>query len=380
VTDVWGLATGIAAHGLELPRDPFIAEPLDDESWDQLLETVSQQRLIGLLVAAVGSGEVAISRAQQADLDRELHGSTIRTLLLEQSLIRFVALLDDAQIDYRVMKGAALAHLDYADPGLRPYIDVDLLVPSSSFDAAVSVFSAHGCTRLYPQPRPGFDRRFAKGTTFLTPSGHELDLHRTFVAGAYGVLVQAEDLFKTVTPFRIAGHELRALGAEERFLHACFHARLGDTPPRLLPLRDLVQLVLGQSLDLERIAARCVSWRAEAVVAEAVQLAWDCLGVRDVVPLSTWASARGTTKIEQRRLAAYNDVWNYPALVASEFRALPNIADQFAFLRALALPDREYLGGRYRGHVDRWRYGARRLLSRGSHAGAPSEVSVWRRD
>jgi hypothetical protein len=379
VRTAWDLVTAVAAHGVE-SREPLLVEPLDDDSWAKFFTLLKEQRLIGLGAAAAGAGEIPLSARQHVDVDLALHESTMTTLFLELSLVQSVELLSDAKIDYRVMKGAAAARLDYPDPILRPYIDVDLVVPASSFDAAVALFSAHGCTRQHPQPRAGFDRRFAKGTTFLTPAGHELDLHRTFVDGAYGILVHADDLFETATTFHLAGHDLLALGAEERFLQACFHARLGNKPARLLPLRDIVQLLLRHSLDLDRIFSRCDAWQAEPVVAEAVQLAWETLGVRDDVPLSTWAAGRTTTKVEQRRLAAYRDVWNYPALCRSAFQALPRISDKFAYLGALALPDREYLGDRYRGHVERWWSGARRLVSSASHTHSLPGGSQWPKD
>ncbi len=57
-------------------------------------------------------------------------------------------------------------------------------------------------------------------------------------ASALGRLWERSDTFE------LGGRTIHALGAEERLLHACYHAALGETTPRLTPMRDLLQLAL----------------------------------------------------------------------------------------------------------------------------------------
>ena len=105
---------------------------------------------------------------------------------------------------------------------------------SEQFDDAVAALARAGHHRRFPQPRPGFDRRFSKGTSFVTDEGTEIDLHRTFAMGPFGLTMKLDDLWARASTFRVGGVDLHALGREERFLHTCFHASLGDNPPRLL--------------------------------------------------------------------------------------------------------------------------------------------------
>ena len=107
---------------------------------------------------------------------------------------------DSEKLDFRVLKGSAVAHIDFPDPGLRSFGDVDMLVRAGDFGRAVGVLETMGGRRRVPELRPGFDRRFGKGAVIKLPSDLEIDLHRTFVAGALGMTIDLDSLFKRKTP------------------------------------------------------------------------------------------------------------------------------------------------------------------------------------
>ena len=58
-----------------------------------------------------------------------------------------------------------------------------------------------GYDRRYPEPRIGFDARFAKSVTMWSAAGHEIDLHRTLVLGPFGLRVQLDDLWSNRDTF-----------------------------------------------------------------------------------------------------------------------------------------------------------------------------------
>jgi hypothetical protein len=282
----------------------------------------------------------------------------VTALALEATLVRTVALLEDATIEHRVLKGTGVAHLDYPDPALRSFGDVDLLIRSSQFTAAVGALVAVGHQRRYPEPRPGFDRRFSKGSCLVSPEGHEIDLHRTLAMGPYGLAVDLDDLWRRSATFELAGREFSALGPEERFLHACFHAVLGDNPPRLASVRDVAQMLLGPPLDVDLTRRLSSSWGADAVVARAVDMATDLLGVQMDGPLVRWTTSVSPDRQDRRHLALYTDATaNYAAKSFAAVRAIPRLRDKAAFLLALALPRRRYLAQRGEQPLRRWRRG-----------------------
>lgn len=350
------LAAQVAAFGLPGSLHDFPRHPVGRHTWQGLVETVRRQRLSGMLVGAIEAGAWPATE-QQAAAALDLHLDAISSVLrLERMLLAVLDELTAAGVEPRVLKGSAVAHLDYPKSHERLFGDVDLLVRAEEFDRAVAALTGAGHRRRFPQPRPGFDRRFSKGTSFVTVGGFELDLHRTFVMGPFGLLVDLADVWSDPDRFSLAGRQLTALSPEVRFLHACFHAALGDVVPRLVPQRDVVQMLLSGRLDGGLVRSLMHGWQAEAVVARAVSLSWRTLAVADEVALSAWAQRYTPTMREERYLRVYTDArGSYAAKELVALGVIPRWRDRAAFLHALMLPDHSYVQGRHPGRVARLR-------------------------
>lgn len=345
------LAPAVAAVGLPGSLHAFPDHPLDPQAWARLLARAREQRLAGLLLSALDDGSLP-STEDQREAAATLHVEQMRTVLhLEAELLDAIDALRQVGVDVRVIKGSAVAHLDYPDPALRAFVDVDLLVRGSQFDLAVAALLRAGHTRRFPQPRPGFDARFSKGASFKTPRGAEIDLHRTFVMGPFGLDVVLDDLWKDSPEiFTVADVELPALSRECRLMHACYHAALGDVVARLVPQRDVAQLLLSGRLDRDRVRFLLERWRAQPVVALAVRTTWATLALADIVALSAWAHRYIPSPKAAQELALYHDPQaRYAEKSLAAVRAIPSWRDRVAFVRALAFPDADYLQGRPRG-------------------------------
>lgn len=175
-----------AAVGLQGSALRFPSEPLTAPAWSQLLSEAQFHRVVGLLAAAVHEGQLAAGPDQVEEV-RRAHAAAMEVCLsLDADLLSAATILDDAGVEHRVLKGSAFAHLDYPDPSLRVYADVDLLVRSQRFDDAVAALTEAAYERRYQQVRAGFDRRFGKGASFTGSAHRGLDLHRTFVMARTG--------------------------------------------------------------------------------------------------------------------------------------------------------------------------------------------------
>ncbi|MGH8900389.1 MAG: nucleotidyltransferase family protein [Egibacteraceae bacterium] len=355
------LLAAVAAYGLPGCTATLTQGPLDDERWRGLLTAVHRQRLAGHLVHAITAGALPATN-EQAEGAHQLHLSWLgKVLYLERLLLDVVRTVERAGIDYRVLKGPATAQLVYPDPALRLFADIDVLVPTDRFDEAVSVLVAAGCNRRSPELRPGFDRRFGKGATLVTAAGYEVDLHRTFAQGPFGLNVDLAAVFQTCATLRLGGRDLRTLDRELSFLMACYHAALGDSTPRLVPLRDVAQLLLAHDLDLERVAELARSWRAEAVVARAVRCAWRTLRLRPT-GMSTWAEEYRFTREERRALDVYvGQSRCFAGMAIRSLRVIPRPADKAAYLRGVLFPQRAAVAYYERGYDGWWRRGIRAL-------------------
>ncbi len=358
------LAQAVTAHGLDgalaLP-----GAPVEPPIWAHLMAVARHERITGFLVEAILAGALPVT-AEQADEAKVAHRASMATALaLEATLVETAALLEQAGVDHRVLKGTAVAHLDYPHPWLRSFGDVDLLVRSSQYDHAIETLVAAGHRRDFPEPRPGFNRRFGKGSCLIGPTGYEIDLHRTLAMAPYGLRVGLDDLWRRSSAFELAGRLFNALGPEERFLHACFHAVLGNSPPRLAALRDVAQMHLARPLDLDLTRRLSQSWAADAVVARAVTMAGEVLGLGSDGPLSRWTAGFSPGRRDRRFLSVYTGVTpNYAAKSFAAVRAIPRLRDKAAFVFALALPNRRYLEQRQEQPLQRWRRGLAQALRR----------------
>ena len=162
-----------------------------------------------------------------------------------------------------------------------------------------------GAERVQPELRPGFDARFGKEMLLSCGEHLELDLHRVFVDGAFGLTIGLADLFAPPYRFPLAGYELEALPMPQRLLHACYAAALGDWPPRLVSQRDVAQLILRERPALADVLLMARAWRCEVVVARAVTTSWCDLGITERPPIIEWAERYRPGRKERMLLASH---------------------------------------------------------------------------
>ena len=354
----------IAAHGLPGSGTDPPDSPPDPSTWRELVKAVEQERLAGLLARAVADGALPTTDEQADEAARLEIRWACTTLLLERKLLELSERLEGAGIPHLALKGSAFAHSAYPDPALRTFGDVDVLVPGAAFDAAVTVVSSWGGRRRFSEPRPGFTSRFGKGVAMVMPDGVEIDLHRTLVAGPIGLRVDLDGLFATAVTLTIAGRVLHRLAPEEAFLHACYHAALGGRVARLVPQRDMAQMLLTTDVDLDRVHHLAEAWRGRAVVAHAVAGAWQTLTLADH-PLARWAEQYVPAPPERRALALYlGHRRSYARQTAMAVGAVPGWGPKAVYLRALVAPSRDYLATRERTYWRRIRRGLALIRSR----------------
>jgi hypothetical protein len=314
--------------------------------FDALLVGCEEHRILGELAALVRDGVLSLDAAQRDALEEKFRAWLTHALRVERLVIDATRVLDRARIPSRVLKGVALARTTYDDPNDRVFGDVDLLVPARQFTRASEVLAgALDGERAQPELRPGFDDRFGK-EIMLRVRGLELDLHRTFVEGGYGLTVELDDLFATPNPFPLGICELEALPMPQRLLHACYAAALGDWPPRLGSLRDVAQIVHREQPHLADVLVMAQRWRCEPVVARAVTLAWDELALTTRPPIVVWAEHFQPTTAQRRMLRWHEGPARAFTRHLAAVRVLPGARDRLAYLRAIMFPQRSYLQAR----------------------------------
>ncbi len=343
ITDV---LTSVAAHGLSTEHNPPASE-LPDAEFGLVLEACGRERTLGLLGESARSGSVVVTDDQWRTLDESLGGQHAHGLRVERLLLNAVDALAAARIETRVLKGIALAHSVYPAPEWRVFADADLLLPSSSFDEGIRVLvSDVDARRDIPELRSGFDSRFGKEVLLRSRGALELDVHRTFVEGALGLTVSLDDLFVPGTAFTLAHRTFWMLPAPQLLLHAAFAAVLADQPPRLMSLRDVVQIALVLQPSSDDVLSMARRWRAECVLARALTNAWDTLALTDAPDLLDWARSYVPARRELQLLDSHVAPNRAHLRHLAALRVLPSTRDRAAYLRAIVWPDRQYLEAR----------------------------------
>jgi hypothetical protein len=356
----------VASYGLAGSALPFPERPLDRADWIAFINRVADQRLSGFLMSAIDDGAFPVTEDQQKQAAGLRWHDAMWVLRLEHSLREIDSILSGSNLDYRVLKGPALANTVYADPALRSYVDIDILVPPTRFDESVALLTSDGGVRTNPEPVRGFVQRFGKSVAVTRPNQSAVDIHRTLAPGPYGLRIDLAQLFASKSPFRIAGRTLFGIGPEERFLHACYHATLGDNPPRLVPLRDVVETLRSPEFSLQRAHRLWTDWGASLVVAVAVRTAWATLGVVESEPLAQWAESFRPRRTERKVLEVFRGTEEHDdrEAIRMMMSAVPSMRGKAQYLRAQVLPSRSYLSERGEGYVRHWWRGVRIFITR----------------
>ena len=320
--------------------------------WDRFLSAIVDERAVPLVANALEQGMLTGTNEQRDALD-VAHEASMRSCVgLEQATLEVVSVLGSAGVELRLLKGPAVAHLDYPDPSWRAFGDIDILVHSDHYDVAVRTLTNAGGYRRSAEVRPGFDRRFGKGVCMVMPDGIQVDVHRTLASGPFGLTIDLDELFHGTDSVRFGGESIPVLSREHRLAHACFHAALGDPTPRVVTLRDIAQLVLTTDVDVDATRAACVRWRAGVVMAHAVGAAWETLDLAST-PLSEWATAYSGGRFERRSLAAYlGPDRSYARQMIAAVPAVPGWSAKAAYVRSLLFVDEGY-AQRHGGGVGR---------------------------
>jgi hypothetical protein len=167
--------------------------------------------------------------------------------VLLQTGRRVLDRLRESGVDTIVLKGAALAVLDYEDVGVRPMVDLDVLVRPATADHAAEALESAGWQRLGSRSRSRIAVLHAD--ELRGPGGEGVDLHwRTFMSRE-----PEESLWGASVPLVLAGAPTRALCAADRLLHVCVHGLAPNTPRAIRWVADAAAVVARHEVDWERL-------------------------------------------------------------------------------------------------------------------------------
>ena len=133
---------GVSATSASLAASFLAKEPLRA----RLLEVALRHGLVGLVLARVEeSGDLgALPEEVRVPVQRELKRLRMRAALMQIERDLVLATLGEANVHPVVLKGAGLATTVFAAPVERDFGDIDVLLPTAEFDAAVAALEGRG--------------------------------------------------------------------------------------------------------------------------------------------------------------------------------------------------------------------------------------------
>jgi hypothetical protein len=344
VADVLG---AVATVGLADGRWPD--RPPGPSDWPAIRQGLDNHRLLGLAALAVESGRLVFSDDQRAELARADAQAAAHTVTAEAALLEVSAVMDDAGVPFRVLKGSAAAQLDWSVADRRRWVDTDVLVAGDDLARAVALMEGLGARRRLPELRQGFDRRFAKSVT-MAGARSEIDLHRSLVVGPHCFLVRVDDLWDDPRPFQVCGRLLWGLPAPVALVHYAMHATITGAQ-RLGALRDVIEC--ARQADLDAAAAVAHEWKATAVVQRACGQVPERLGLPNDHPLVRWGAALRPT-VEEHQLAGDYEpgARQASALARASLRYVPGVLGKARYAYAVAWPSKANRAARQRSASD----------------------------
>jgi len=211
-------------------------------NWDALSAEAEAHHLGPLLYTNLKAANVALPRPVKRQLQglylRHRHANQIRTQILSEMLAAYQA----AEIEALVVKGAALAHLVYLQPGLRPMRDIDLLVKPSQVHEAQQLLTELDFNvpvlptgEMLPSKHLPVAVRHADGVII------SVEIHHNLFHQDYLVSMTTDNLTSQPIGFTLPNNiTAYTLGYQDMLWHLSHHISNIAYPFRLIWIKDIV--------------------------------------------------------------------------------------------------------------------------------------------
>lgn len=185
----------------------------------------------GLVTAAQIHGVEGWVRQRAADaavvvdgIDNAVHAALGRHQRALADLAVVQQALDGSRVPFLVVKGPAVTPW-YAEPGLRSYVDLDVVVAPRDLATTLAALEARGFD-LLDANWPLLRRLDVHELNFRTPSGGALDLHWSL--GPSPMSIDRSPAFDVLldrsVELTVGGAGVRGLGATDAIVHLAVHA------------------------------------------------------------------------------------------------------------------------------------------------------------
>jgi Uncharacterised nucleotidyltransferase len=212
----------------------------DFKDWSAFVAEATHHRLLPLAYWTFKRHQIETPR----QVKRIMAGAYLRQKSLAQAqtaaMLETLRALSERGIEALVLKGGALAHLVYPEPGLRPMEDIDILVAPDCIAPAREVLLSLGY--IAPPESSRFDRLYHHlPMAHRQDSGHTvcIELHRELFVRILNCRLNFSHLARPFPQFEIEGRKVAHLGHESLLWMQYRGLRKLAEPLRKLQLVDI---------------------------------------------------------------------------------------------------------------------------------------------
>jgi hypothetical protein len=248
---------------------------------------------------------------------RHRHANQVKTRVLNEILTAF----DTAGIPALVLKGGALSHLVYPEPGLRPMGDLDILVPKSEVWRAQGLLANYGFNVPMTHFYPNEDLRqchLPQAILFTDGISVNVEIHHNLFETYESHSMEIDELSGAPLSFSLGPGRITAhtLGYEDMLSHLCLHfckirhQSLLAGYCRLIWVADIISFAerFVKEIDWEKLEARC------PFVLSTLSL------LHFITPLAEALLARPLIKIEPKPKGIEKGFRGWPSLALGDER------------------------------------------------------------
>ena len=284
----------------------------------------------------------------------------LRTRALLAKARHAANLLESHGITLAVSKGPGIAR-HYPDPRLRPYHDIDLLVPERHFATARTLLADHGWASA-PQRREQrqyFERLCREAVNLELGELGRVDIHHHIPPWLWGSQLTTETLIERAEPVSTAGYRFPVLDAVDNFIVSCLHIVSDRSEPgrSLVVWRDIIEL--GRVAGVDAIGARghrlgLLGWIGAVVNSLPAD-------VRPFPVPARWAVARID---HPRRLSVMLNHGDPGRPIRRHLARLPAVPNAVAYAAGVTIPSHEFLDSHVDGSLKLLRWVSNRRVAR----------------
>ena len=260
--------------------------------WPRLLLLAREHGVLGQLSTCMSDRDgFAISSEIKQALAEHRRTQNFLTLRLTGELFRLLELFNQNEIRALVVKGPVLAVEAYADPGLRSYGDLDLLVRQRDIHRATELLIASGYQAAISLD--AIRRGKIPGQYLFCKRDAKLlvELHNDLTLRYFPRPLPIEDFFARQVRVRLDAHEVPAPSLEDHLVLICVHGAKHFWE-RLSWIADVAGMVSQQaSIDWKRARTSAKAVEANCLLDTGLRLAMDVL--RAELPEAIAAGVRG---------------------------------------------------------------------------------------